>query len=34
MFTRLGLLMNHYTIKFFVQKIKTLSLALPTSNSS
>ena len=34
MFTRLGLPMNHYTISFFLQKTKTLSLALPTSNSS
>ena len=34
MFTRLGLPMNHYTISFFLQKAKTLSLALPTSNSS
>ena len=34
MFTRLGLLMNHYTVSFFLQTTKTLSLALPTSNSS
>ena len=34
MFTRLGLPKNHYTISFFLQKTKTLSLALPTSNSS
>ena len=34
MFNRLGLPMNHYTISFFFQKTKTLSLALPTSNSS
>ena len=27
MFTRLGLPMNHYTISFFLQKTKTLSLA-------
>ena len=33
MFTSLGLPMNHYTISFFLQKTKTLSLALPTSNS-
>ena len=26
--------MNHYTLLFFLQKAKTLSLALPTSNSS
>ena len=32
MFTRLGLWMNHYTILFFLQKTKTFSLALPTSN--
>ena len=31
---RLGLPMNHYTFSFFLQKTKTLSLALPTSNSS
>ena len=34
MFTCLGLPMNHYTISFFLQKNQTLSLALPTSNSS
>ena len=34
MFTGLGPPMNRYAISFFLQKTKTLSLALPTSNSS